>query len=150
VQFRKEQPTASLGAFGVTVYLEIIRVGNDKTSDIKPTGDTGAHRAAKPLAVQMMDFVADSAAAFATAIVTAGAMKADRAVNNARDVIATVDESPKAVTERLPRKTTAKRPPPKSTAAQIMAVGKRSLTKKAAPQRVVGKKAPARSRQSDR
>ena len=125
-------------------------MGDDKTSDIKPTGDTGAHRATKPLAVQMMDFVADIAATFATAIVTAGAIRADKAVNKAREVVATVDENARAVTEHLQRTTTAKRPPAQRTAAKISAVRKRSLTKKAAPKRAARKRAPARSRRSDR
>jgi hypothetical protein len=125
-------------------------VSNDKTSDVKPTGDTSIPRAAKPFAVQMMDFVADSAAAFATAIVTAGAVKADAAVNKAREVIATVDENAKAVTARLQRKTTARRPPAKRTAAKKSAIAKKGLTKKAAPKSAVRKKASARNRRSDR
>jgi hypothetical protein len=119
-------------------------MGTEKTEEIKPTGKTSDPADSKPLAVQMMDFVADSAAAFATAIVTAGVAKADEAVNKTREVVAAVDERAKAATERLQGKTAVPKPAAKKTAAKKSAPVKKKLTKKAPPKKPVKKKAPAK------
>ena len=79
----------------------------------------------------MMDFVADSAAAFARMIVTAGAMKVDEAVNKARD--ATVDENAKAVKERHTEGDNSEEAPGEEDSRQEISGRKRASSKRQLP-----------------
>ena len=117
-------------------------MGTEKTADHQPADETKAPVASKPLAVQMMDCVVDNAAALATAIVTAGVVKADEAVNKAREVVAAVDERAKAATKPLERKTAVRKPMRKKASAKKTV--KEKLAKKTASKKAVKKNALTR------
>jgi len=113
-------------------------MGTEKTGGHQPADETSAPVASKPLAVQMMDIVIDNAAALATAIVIAGVVKADEAVNKTREVVAAVDERAKAATKRLQGKK-AVRKPIRNKAPAKKAV-KDKLAKKTASKKTLKKK----------